>query len=92
MAKFNLVNFDTTFNSYREASAIETNENVLGFHIVNTGDCVAYINNFPLYPSGVLDTMYSGYSDRSLYRVKFEAGGVNPEITVITFNQKVNGN
>lgn len=86
--KFDLVEFDTNFKNYREAGAIIRDENTIGYHIVNTGDCMAYVNNFPLYPSGVLDTMYSGYQDKSLYNIKFDVGGVNPEITVITFNKR----
>lgn len=86
--KFDLVEFDTNFKSYREAGAIIRDENTIGYHIVNTGDCMAYVNNFPLYPSGVLDTMYSGYQDKSLYNIKFDVAGVNPEITVITFNKR----
>lgn len=86
--KFDLVEFDTNFKSYREAGAIIRDENTIGYHIVNTGDCIAYVNNFPLYPSGVLDTMYSGYQDKSLYNIKFDVAGVNPEITVITFNKR----
>lgn len=88
MAKFDLVPFDTSFKSYRQAGAIIRDESTIGYHIVNTGDCMAYVNNFPLYPSGVLDTMYSGYQDKSLYNIKFDVGGVNPELTVITFNKK----
>ncbi len=86
--KFDLVEFDTNFKSYRSAGAIIRDESTIGYHIVNTGDCMAYVNNFPLYPSGVLDTMYSGYQDKSLYNIKFEVAGTNPEITVITFSKR----
>ncbi len=86
--KFDLVPFDTSFKVYIEAGAILRDEKTIGYHIVNTGNCVAFINNFPLYPSGVLDTLYSGYQDFSLYNVKFTVGGANPEITVITFNKR----
>lgn len=87
--KFDLVEFDTNFKSYRQPGAIIKDANTIGYHIVNTGDCIAYINNFPLYPSGVLDTMYSGYKDKSLYNIKFAVGGTNPEVTVITFNERL---
>jgi hypothetical protein len=86
--KFDLVEFDTNFKTYRTPSAIFRDDKTIGYHIVNTGDCMAYVNNFPLYPSGVLDTMYSGYQDKSLYNINFAVGGVNPEITVITFNKR----
>jgi hypothetical protein len=84
----NFVNFVTDFKTYSIAGDIFKDENVLGYHIVNTGNCVAYINNFPLWPSGVLDTMFIGYKDKSKYTIRFDnVTPVNPEITVITFNQ-----
>jgi hypothetical protein len=86
--KFDLVPFDTSFRTYRVAGAIFRDDNTIGYHIVNTGNCIAFVNNFPLYPSGVLDTLYSGYQDFSLYNIKFEVGGVSPEVTVITFNKR----
>lgn len=85
---FKLVQFDTGFKVYSTPGAISRDENTLGHHIVNTGDCIAYINNFPLYPSGVLDTMYPGYVDKSTYNIRFDIGGANPEVTVISFNQR----
>lgn len=88
MRNFELVRFDTAFKTYQKAGAILRDETTIGYHIVNTGDCLCYINNFPLYPSGVLDTMYPGYKDESLYNVRFDTGGANPEITVITFNER----
>jgi hypothetical protein len=86
--KFDLVPFDTSFRTYRTSGALLRDENTIGYHIVNTGNCIAFVNNFPLYPSGVLDTLYSGYQDFSLYNVKFEVGGGSPEVTVITFNKR----
>ncbi|MBW7844865.1 MAG: hypothetical protein H3C45_04340 [Bacteroidia bacterium] len=85
---FELVKFDTVTKTYNTNGAIHTDAKVLGYHIVNTGSCIVWVNNLPLYPSGVLDTMYSGYKDASLYNLRFEVGGINPEVTVITFNQK----
>ena len=79
--------FTTDFKTYSKAGDIFRDENILGYHIVNTGNCVAYINNFPLWPSGVLDTMFYGYKDKSKYTIRFDnTTPVNPEITVITFN------
>jgi hypothetical protein len=79
--------FTTDFKTYSKAGDIFRDDNVLGYHIVNTGNCVAYINNFPLWPSGVLDTMFQGYKDKSKYNIRFDnTTPVNPEITVITFN------
>jgi hypothetical protein len=84
----NFVNFVTDFKTYTKAGDIFKDENVLGYHIVNTGNCVAFINNFPLWPSGVLDTMLIGYKDKSKYSIRFDnIAAVNPEITVITFNK-----
>jgi hypothetical protein len=85
---YQFVEFTTDFKTYSIAGDIFKDENVLGYHIVNTGNCVAYINNFPLYPSGVLDTMLIGYKDKSKYTIRFDnVVPVNPEITVITFNK-----
>jgi hypothetical protein len=79
--------FTTDFKTYSKAGDIFRDDNILGYHIVNTGNCVAYINNFPLWPSGVLDTMFQGYVDKSKYTIRFDnTTPVNPEITVITFN------
>ena len=79
--------FTTDFKTYSQAGNIFRDDNILGYHIVNTGNCVAYINNFPLWPSGVLDTMFQGYKDKSKYTIRFDnTTPVNPEITVITFN------
>jgi hypothetical protein len=79
--------FTTDFKTYSKAGDIFRDDNILGYHIVNTGNCVAYINNFPLWPSGVLDTMFQGYKDKSKYTIRFDnTTPVNPEITVITFN------
>jgi len=79
--------FTTDFKTYSRAGDIFRDDNILGYHIVNTGNCVAYINNFPLWPSGVLDTMFQGYKDKSKYTIRFDnTTPVNPEITVITFN------
>lgn len=84
----NFVEFTTDFKTYTQAGDIFRDANVLGYHIVNTGNCVAYVNNFPLWPSGVLDTMLIGYKDKSKYTIKFDPlTAVNPEITVITFNR-----
>jgi hypothetical protein len=85
---YQFVEFTTDFKTYSIAGDIFKDENVLGYHIVNTGNCVAYINNFPLWPSGVLDTMLIGYKDKSKYTIRFDtASPINPEITVITFNK-----
>jgi hypothetical protein len=89
-ANFEFVNFTTDVKSYRQAGDIFRDENVLGYHICNTGGCIVFINNFPLYPSGVLDTMLIGYKDKSKYTIRFDTSVIpipNPEITVITFSK-----
>jgi hypothetical protein len=89
MAKYDLLKFTTNTKTYNKAGAIERDINDLGFHFINTGGVLCFINNIPLYPSGVLDTMYAGYMDTSLYNVKFDtSAGTNPELTVLTFTQK----
>jgi hypothetical protein len=90
MAEFQLVEFTTDTKTYNAAGAIVREPTALGFHFVNTGSTIVYINNLPLYPSGVFDTMFMGYKDKSLYNIKFDSSVqpiVNPELTVITFNQ-----
>ena len=89
-AQFQLLEFTTDTKTYSQAGDIYRDEKVLGYHIINTGTVIAYINNTILYPSGVLDTMYSGYKDKSKYSIKFDTTVqpvLDPEITVITFNQ-----
>jgi hypothetical protein len=89
MKKYELLNFTTNVKTYNAAGAIERNESDLGYHFINTGSVLCFINNIPLYPSGVLDTMYAGYADTSLYNVKFDlTAGTNPELTVLSFTQK----
>lgn len=89
MTKYELLQFTTNTRFYNQAGAIEKNPSDIGYHFVNTGSVIVYINSLPLYPSGVLDTMYSGYKDESLYNIKFDtAAGTNPELLVLTFQQK----
>jgi hypothetical protein len=90
MNTFKLVQFTTDTKTYNKAGALIKEPNALGYHFVNTGSCIIFINNLPLYPSGVLDTMYSGYKDLSTYNIRFDASVLpipNPELTVITYNQ-----
>lgn len=84
-----LIKFTTSTKVYTEAGVVERDPNTLGFHFVNTGAVIVYINNLPIYPSGVFDTMYSGYKDVSKYSFKFDTTipGSNTELTTITFNQ-----
>jgi len=89
MAKYDLLEFDTNTKTYTTAGKIEKNPNDLGYHFVNTGSVIVYINNLPLYPSGVLDTMYAGYKDTSLYSIKFDTtAGTNTQLLVFTYSQK----
>mgnify|MGYP006275271153 CR=1 FL=1 len=84
------VKFKTSYKTYDIAGAILREEDTLGYHFINTGDVICWINGFPLYPSGVLDTMISGYQDTSLYTIKFDnsiSPTPNPELGVITFNR-----
>lgn len=86
-----LVKFTTSFKTYTQAGAILREETTLGYHFVNTGGVIVYINNFPLYPSGILDTMYSNYMDVSKYTIRFDTSVTpipNPELTVIMFNKE----
>jgi hypothetical protein len=85
-----LVKFTTDVKTYTQPGKIERSENAIGFHLINTGSVIVYVNNFPIYPSGVFDTMYSGYSDQSQYTIRFDTTVIpipNPELTVITFNR-----
>lgn len=89
MTKYNLLKFTTNTRFYNAAGAIEKNPDDIGYHFVNTGSVIVYINSLPLYPSGVLDTMYAGYKDESLYNIKFDlTAGTNPELLVLTYQQK----
>jgi len=83
-----LTKFTTNTKTYTKAGAIEKNPSVLGYHFVNTGSIICFINNLPLYPSGVLDTMYANYKDTSLYNIRFDlASGTNAELLVFTYEQ-----
>lgn len=92
MKNFDLLEFTTDVKTYNQPGAIITEKTAIGFHFVNTGSVIVFINNFPLYPSGVLDTMYIGCKDKSKYNIRFDTSVVpipNPELTVITFNQVI---
>jgi hypothetical protein len=89
MAKYELLNFSTNTKIYNQAGKIEQNKDDIGYHFVNTGSVICYVNSLPLYPSGVLDTMYAGYKDNSLYTIKFDtAAGTNTELLVLTYTQQ----
>jgi len=89
MAKYELLKFTTNTRFYNKAGSIERSLDDIGYHFVNTGSVIVYINSLPLYPSGVLDTMYAGYKDESLYNIKFDtASGTNTELLVLTYQQK----
>lgn len=83
-----IINFTTDTKIYTEAGAIVREPNTLGFHFVNTGNNIVFINNLPIYPSGVFDTMYYGMKDVSKYYIRFDIViGANNELTCISFNQ-----
>jgi hypothetical protein len=87
---FELVSFTTDTKAYHVAGKVDRQAETLGYHFVNTGGCIVFINDLPLYPSGVFDTMYSGYKDKNMYTIRFDNSVTpipNPELTVITFNQ-----
>lgn len=87
--KYELLKFTTNVRTYKQAGAIERGPEDLGYHFINTGSVLCFVNNIPLYPSGVLDTMYAGYKDESLYNVKFDStAGSDLELTVLTFTSK----
>ena len=89
---YELVNFTTSVKTYNQAGAILRENDTLGYHFINTGSVIVYINNIPLYPSGVLDTMYPLCKDVSKYQIRFDTTVLpipNPELTVLTFNQTI---
>lgn len=79
------IKFVTDYKTYSQSGKVVRYENTLGFHFINTGADLVYINQFPLYPSAVLDTMIAGSQDLTTYQIRFD-GSVNPELGVITFN------
>ena len=90
MSAFQFVEFKTSYKTYNISGAILHEDDTLGYHFINTGDVVVFINNFPLPPSAVLDTMISGYMDKSLYTIRFDTTIQpipNPELSVITYNK-----
>jgi hypothetical protein len=92
MSNFQLVNFTTGTKIYSTSGTIERDPNTLGYHFINTGSVIVYINNIPVYPSGVLDTMYPLCKDVSKYTIRFDTSVLpvpNPELTVIIFNQSL---
>ena len=88
--KFELLRFAIDVKKYTQAGSIVTEPGAIGYHFVNTGSTIVFINQFPLYPSGILDTMYMGCKDVSKYTIRFDTSVMpipNPELTIITFNQ-----
>jgi len=85
-----LVNFVSSNKTYNKPGTILRQKETIGYHFVNTGDVIVFINGLPLHPSGVWDTMYPGYRDVSLYTIRFDNSilpVVNPELTVIMYSQ-----
>ena len=82
-----LIEFITDTKTYTQAGGIFTYANTIGFHFINSGNTICYINAMPLYPNGVLDTMIPGFKDCNKYNIRFSAG-TNSELTVLTFNEK----
>ena len=88
MAKYNLLKFTTNTKTYLQSGAIERNENVLGYHFINIGGAPVFINNLPLYPSNVLDTMYAGYQDTCTYNIRFDLTlSADAQLLVMTYEQ-----
>lgn len=79
------IKFVTDFRTYTQAGKVIRYDTTLGFHFINSGADLVFVNQFPLYPSAVLDTMIAGSQDMSVYQIRFD-GSVNPELSVITFN------
>lgn len=89
---YELVKFTTGVKTYNLSGTILREENTLGYHFINTGSVIVFINNIPIYPSGVLDTFYPLSKDISKYTIRFDASVIpipNPELTVIIFNQEL---
>jgi hypothetical protein len=85
-----ILKFTTAVKTYTQAGTIERDDNTLGYHFINTGSVLLWLNNIPLYPSGVLDTMYPLCQDFSKYQLRFDlSAGTNYELTVINFNLAV---
>lgn len=88
----NLTKFTTGVKTYSISGTIERDSNTLGYHFINTGGVIVYINNIPVYPSGVLDTFYPFSKDVSKYTIRFDTSVLpipNPELTCIIFNQVI---
>jgi len=75
------------YKTYNQAGKIIRYPSTLGYHFINTGSDVVYINNLPLYPSGVFDTMINNCKDMSDYNIRWNQPTTNPELSVITFNE-----
>ena len=83
-----MIEFTTDYKTYSQGGAIERDAQTLGYHFINTGSDICFLNNIPLYPSGVLDTMYIGYKDVSNWNVRWNnSAAINKELTVITFKR-----
>jgi hypothetical protein len=79
--------FTIDTKTYNQAGKVIRYPRTLGFHFINTGSDVVYLNNLPLYPSGVFDTMINNCQDVSDYNIRWVQPATNPELTVITFNE-----
>lgn len=87
-----LINFTTSVKTYNQSGAILQEASTIGYHFINTGSVICFINNIPIYPSGVLDTMYPFCKDVSKYTIRFDTSVIpvpNPELTVLMFNRVI---
>lgn len=83
-----LIKITTESKDYTKAGNIDWSDKAVGYEFYNSGSTLLYINEMPLQPGSVLDTMYSGFQDVTKYRLRFDTTvtpPINPRLTVVTY-------
>ena len=70
-----------------------SNERVVGYMFINTGNCVISLNKVKLYPGGVLKTLEPGMVDTTKWQIlldKFDScATTNAQLTALIYEKVI---
>jgi hypothetical protein len=73
-------------------SYVWSNENVIGYCFINTGNCAIQLNKFTLQPGGVLKTLETGMVDATRWQIildTFSACAItNAQLTALIYEKR----
>jgi hypothetical protein len=69
-----------------------SNDRVLGYCFINTGNCAIQLNKFILQPGGVLKTLETGMVDTTRWQILFDTfsacSTTNAELTALIYESR----